>query len=89
MTAEVWMGYLIDHHDEFTVVQSPFVLDGQRVFGADSDATTLAVAQFFIDFNTMPSIRYRFQKAWTARVCPAQRVWCFTNLKPRIPSWRS
>ena len=44
MTAEVWMGYLIDHHDEFTVVQSPFVLDGQRVFGADSDATTLAVA---------------------------------------------
>ena len=41
MTAEVWMGYLVDHHDEFTVVQSPFVLDGQRVFGADSDACLL------------------------------------------------
>lgn len=44
MSATVWMGYLIDHHDDFTVVQSPFVLDGVRVFGADSDATTLAVA---------------------------------------------
>lgn len=44
MSATVWMGYLIDHHEDFTVVQSPFVLDGVRVFGADSDATTLAVA---------------------------------------------
>ena len=44
MSATVWMGYLIDHHEDFTVVQSPFVLDGARVFGADSDATTLAVA---------------------------------------------
>ena len=44
MSASVWMGYLIDHHDNFTVVQSPFVLDGLRVFGADSDPTTLGVA---------------------------------------------
>ena len=42
MSATVWMGYLIDHRDHFTVVQSPFILDGVRVFGADSDATTLA-----------------------------------------------
>ncbi|DAC21105.1 MAG TPA: hypothetical protein D7H91_04675 [Candidatus Poseidoniales archaeon] len=47
MSASVWMGYLIDHHDNFTVVQSPFVLDGLRVFGADSDATTLGVAALF------------------------------------------
>ena len=44
MTAEVWMGYLVDHHPDYTVIQSPFVLDSVRVFGADSDATTLAVA---------------------------------------------
>jgi uncharacterized OB-fold protein len=44
MTAEVWMGYLLDHEPDYTVIQSPFVLDGARVFGADSDATTLAVA---------------------------------------------
>ncbi len=44
MSATVWMGYLIDNHPDFTVIQSPFVLDGVRVFGADSDATTLAVA---------------------------------------------
>ena len=44
MSDEVWMGYLLHHEASFTVVQSPFVLDGQRVFGADSDATTLAVA---------------------------------------------
>jgi len=44
MTDEVWMGYLVHHAADYTVVQSPFVLDGARVFGADSDATTLAVA---------------------------------------------
>lgn len=44
MSDEVWMGYLLHHEASFTVVQSPFVLGGQRVFGADSDATTLAVA---------------------------------------------
>ena len=44
MTAEVWMGYLVDAHDDFVMVQSPFVPDGSRVFGADSDVTTLAVA---------------------------------------------
>jgi uncharacterized OB-fold protein len=44
MSAEVWMGYLLDHQPAFTVVQSPFVHEGERVFGADSDATTLAVA---------------------------------------------
>jgi len=40
----VWQGYLLSHHDSFTVVQSPFTLTGARVFGADSDPTTLAVA---------------------------------------------
>ena len=44
MSDEVWMGYLLHHEPSYTVVQSPFVLGGQRVFGADSDATTLAVA---------------------------------------------
>ena len=44
MSDEVWMGYLLHHDASYTVVQSPFVLGGQRVFGADSDATTLAVA---------------------------------------------
>jgi uncharacterized OB-fold protein len=44
MTAEVWMGYLVDATPDFTVVQSPFVRGGVRVFGADSDATTMAVA---------------------------------------------
>ena len=44
MTEEVWMGYLVDHCTNYTVVQSPFVLGEERVFGADSDATTLSVA---------------------------------------------
>ena len=44
MSAEVWMGYLVDHAEDYTVVQSPFTMNGVRVFGADSDATTLAVA---------------------------------------------
>ena len=44
MTAEVWMGYLVDHCPDFTVVQSPFVFGDERVFGADSDATTLSIA---------------------------------------------
>tara|TARA_B100000900_G_scaffold364901_2_gene339823 strand:+ start:92 stop:925 length:834 start_codon:yes stop_codon:yes gene_type:complete len=44
MPAMVWMGYLIDALDDFTVIQSPFTMEGIRVFGADSDATTLAVA---------------------------------------------
>lgn len=44
MTSEVWMGYLVHHTDDVTVIQSPFVMEGVRVFGADSDATTLAVA---------------------------------------------
>ena len=46
MTAEVWM-ILVDHQHDFTVIQSPFTLRGVRVFGADSDATTLAVAALF------------------------------------------
>lgn len=44
MPGEIWMGYLLHHEPSFTVVQSPFTLNGERVFGADSDATTLAVA---------------------------------------------
>ena len=51
MTDEVWMGYLVHHAYDFTVVQSPFVLDGVRVFGADSDATTLAVAAILHRMN--------------------------------------
>lgn len=58
MTAEVWMGYLVDAHDDFLVVQSPFVLNGARVFGADSDATTLAVAGLFhrLQHESIPSV---------------------------------
>ena len=58
MTAEVWMGYLVDHQPDFTVVQSPFVLDSVRVFGADSDATTLAVAGVLhrLQHDSIPSI---------------------------------
>ena len=44
MSGVVWMGYLLDDQPGFTLVQSPFVHEGRRVFGADSDATTLAVA---------------------------------------------
>lgn len=40
----VWHGYLLSHHEDFTVIQSPFTLNDVRVFGADSDPTTLAVA---------------------------------------------
>ena len=43
-THDVWMGYLVSETPAFTVVQSPFLVGGQRVFGADSDATTMAVA---------------------------------------------
>ncbi len=58
MTAEVWMGYLVDAHDDFLVVQSPFVLNGARVFGADSDATTLAVAGLLhrLQNESIPSV---------------------------------
>ena len=51
MTTEVWMGYLAHHESDYTVIQSPFVLDGVRVFGADSDATTLAVAALLHRLN--------------------------------------
>ena len=44
MSTEIWMGYLLHHEPDYTVVQSPFTHRGLRVFGADSDATTLAVA---------------------------------------------
>ena len=54
MTAEVWMGYLVDHQHDFTVVQSPFVLEQSRVFGADSDATTLTVAGLLHRLNHEP-----------------------------------
>lgn len=58
MTAEVWMGYLVDAHEDFLVVQSPFVLNGARVFGADSDATTLAVAGLLhrLQHESIPSL---------------------------------
>ena len=58
MSGEVWMGYLVDHNDAFTVVQSPFVLNGERVFGADSDATTLAIAGVLhrLQHDELPSL---------------------------------
>ena len=43
-THEVWMGYLVSSTTSYTVVQSPFMHDEVRVFGADSDATTMVVA---------------------------------------------
>jgi len=42
--ADVWKGYLIAWDDDYTLVQSPFTNDMIRVFGADSDYTTLAIA---------------------------------------------
>ena len=44
MSSLVWEGYLLHAEPTFTIVQSPFTHHGGRVFGADSDATTLAVA---------------------------------------------
>ena len=44
MSSLVWKGYLLHAEPTFTIVQSPFTHHGERVFGADSDATTLAVA---------------------------------------------
>ena len=44
MSSLIWKGYLLHAESAFTLVQSPFTHEGERVFGADSDATTLAVA---------------------------------------------
>lgn len=44
MSSLIWKGYLLHAEPSFTLVQSPFTHRGERVFGADSDATTLAVA---------------------------------------------
>ncbi|MCS5533801.1 MAG: hypothetical protein NZ736_06050, partial [Candidatus Poseidoniaceae archaeon] len=40
----VWKGYLACVGEDSCVVQSPWLLDDECVFGADSDHTTLAVA---------------------------------------------
>ncbi len=40
----VWKGYLACFGNDSCVIQSPWILDGDCVFGADSDHTTLAVA---------------------------------------------
>ena len=40
----VWKGYLLAWDEDFTLIQSPFMCEGMRVFGADSDHTTLAIA---------------------------------------------
>lgn len=40
----VWKGYLLAWDKDFTLMQSPFMCEGVRVFGADSDHTTLAIA---------------------------------------------
>ena len=44
MTSDIWMGYLVDAEADATIVYSPFQLQDTRVYGPDSDATTLAVA---------------------------------------------
>jgi uncharacterized OB-fold protein len=41
---DVWKGYLLAWDETYTLIQSPFAKDGTRVFGADSDYTTLAIA---------------------------------------------
>ncbi len=41
---DVWKGYLLAWDETYTLIQSPFTRDGARVFGADSDHTTLAIA---------------------------------------------
>lgn len=51
---QVFMGYLVSYDDAYTVVQSPFVHEGTRVFGADSDPTTLAVAALIHRHQTEP-----------------------------------
>jgi len=44
LTTEQWQGYLVHVFDGGVVVQSPFGLNGQRVFGPDSDYTTMAIS---------------------------------------------
>ncbi|MDA8530295.1 hypothetical protein OAO46_00785 [Candidatus Poseidonia alphae] len=41
---DVWKGYLLAWDETYTLIQSPFISHGSRVFGADSDHTTLAIA---------------------------------------------
>ena len=41
---DVWKGYLLAWDDTYTLIQSPFSKGDDRVFGADSDYTTLAIA---------------------------------------------
>lgn len=50
----IWKGYLLYSDAAFTLIQSPFTHDGERVFGADSDATTLAVAALQHRLNQQP-----------------------------------
>ena len=75
MSGEVWMGYLVDHNDAFTVVQSPFVLNGERVFGADSDATTLAIAGVLhrLQHDELPSLSLPDGIDGTLARAPARR----------------
>ncbi len=44
LSTEQWQGYLHESFDGGVVVQSPFGLNGHRVFGPDSDYTTLAIS---------------------------------------------
>ena len=41
---DVWKGYLLAWDETYTLIQSPFSKVDDRVFGADSDYTTLAIA---------------------------------------------
>ncbi|MBQ70065.1 MAG: hypothetical protein CMA65_01060 [Euryarchaeota archaeon] len=54
--ADVWKGYLLAWEDDFTLVQSPFTCEGIRVFGADSDHTTLAIAAMQHRLSIGPAI---------------------------------
>ena len=44
LSTEQWQGYLFESFDGGVVLQSPFGFNGQRVFGPDSDYTTLAIS---------------------------------------------
>jgi uncharacterized OB-fold protein len=44
LSTEQWQGYLFESFDGGVALQSPFGLNGHRVFGPDSDYTTLAIS---------------------------------------------
>ena len=53
---DVWKGYLLAWDETYTLIQSPFISHGSRVFGADSDHTTLAIAALQHRLSYDPSV---------------------------------